>query len=125
MKWPTFLLLAVCGLQPCAVDAAPAHVGWPGYNNGYDSGRYSPLTEINVANAARLNVVCNLKITDAGAFQAGPVVIGETMYVTAAHTTVALNAATCVERWRADYAPDAPEAAPVNRGVAFLDGRLY
>lgn len=60
-----------------------------------------------------------------GGFQAGPVVIGDTMFVTTAHTTVALNAGTCGLIWRHIDSARADDPFPVNRGVAYLDGRIY
>jgi alcohol dehydrogenase (cytochrome c) len=116
---PALALLA--GL-PGAAHAADTE--WPSYNNGLDSQRYSTLGQINAGNVKSLAQICSLKIADAGAFQAGPLVIGGVIYVTAATTTVALDATNCAEKWRTDYTPTGPVSVPVNRGAAFLDGKL-
>ena len=51
--------------------------------------------------------------------------IGDTLYVTTAHTTVALDPTSCAIRWRHEYQPVQEEAYAVNRGVAHLDGRIF
>jgi alcohol dehydrogenase (cytochrome c) len=109
-----------------AADAAKApDVEWRGYNNGYDSQRYSPLAQITPANVASLQPVCGIKLGDDGAFESGLVMIGATLYVTTAHTTVALDPTNCAQRWRHVYVPEESEGLVVNRGVAYLDGRLF
>jgi alcohol dehydrogenase (cytochrome c) len=118
---PAVVLLV--GLEAFAARAADTE--WPSYNNGLDGQRYSTLAGINAGNVKSLAQICSLKIADAGAFQAGPLVIGGVIYVTAATTTVALDAKDCGEKWRADYTPTGPVSVPVNRGVAFLDGKLF
>jgi len=115
-------LALIAGLQ---ASARAADTEWPSYNNGLDSQRYSALAQINAGNVKSLAQICSLKIADAGAFQAGPLVIGGVIYVTAATTTVALDARDCAEKWRTDYTPTGPVSVPVNRGVAFLDGKLF
>jgi alcohol dehydrogenase (cytochrome c) len=117
------LVLGLYGLSAQAKD--PADTDWSVYNHNFDGQRYSSLTQINAGNVKDLAPVCSLKIVDAGAFQSGPLVINGTIYVTAATTTVALDATSCAERWRADYTPTGPVSVPVNRGAAFLDGRLF
>lgn len=121
--WAAACIAGLYGFGSPAKDMP--NTEWPSYNHGYDGQRYSTLSAINVGNVRSLTQVCSLKIVDAGAFQAGPLVIGGVIYVTAATTTVALDAKDCTERWRADYTPTAPVSVPVNRGVAFLDGKLF
>ena len=104
---------------PAAVDQ------WPTYNNGYDGQRYSSVARITPANVGTLKRVCEAQLGDAGAFHAGPIVIDNTLYVTTAHTTVALDATSCAIRWRHVYKPEQPEVYSVNRGAAWLDGRLF
>src|SRR6201996_1927935 len=115
-------LALLIGLQGIA---HAADTEWPSYNNGLDSQRYSTLDQINAGNVKSLAQVCSLKIADAGAFQAGPLVIDGIIYVTAPTTTVAIDATNCAEKWRTNYTPTGPVAVPVNRGAAFLDGKLF
>jgi hypothetical protein len=60
--------------------------GWPSYNRSLDGQRYSPLAQITTENVARLKPVCEMAMGEEGGFQTGPVVIGDTMFVTTAHT---------------------------------------
>lgn len=123
------LLMSSAAVLVCAAAAAD----WPTYNNGYDSQRYSPLDQINTANVGRLRRVCDLTLGENASFQTGPLVIGNVMYLTTPHTTVAMDAATCKVLWRnvapavAPKSKMAGQAAAIlaNRGVAYLDGRLF
>jgi alcohol dehydrogenase (cytochrome c) len=109
-----------------AADSVKApDVEWRGYNNNYDSQRFSPLTQITPANVASLQAVCGIKLGDDGAFESGLVMIGDTLYVTTVHTTVALDPVNCTQRWRHVYVPEENENFVVNRGVAYLGGRLF
>jgi len=108
-----------------AAESIVREESWPGYNNGFDGQRYSSLNEINTRNVASLRRICTLRLGDQGAFETGPLVIDDTMYVTTARTTVALDAVRCTVRWRQVHRPDQVEAWTVNRGAAYLDGRLF
>ncbi|MGH8377557.1 MAG: PQQ-binding-like beta-propeller repeat protein, partial [Gammaproteobacteria bacterium] len=114
-------------LLAAAVQAAPARgdVSWPAYNNNYAGQRYSPLKQINTRNAADLKPLCEVKLGEEGAFESGPIVVGDVLYVTTAHTTVAMNATDCKVLWRDVYQPEESDVFPVNRGVAYLDGRVF
>lgn len=98
---------------------------WPTYNNGYDGQRFASAKQITPANVATLKRVCEAHLGDAGAFHSGPIVIGNVIYVTTAHTTVALDAMNCAIHWRHVYKPEQDEVYPVNRGLAYLDGRVF
>ena len=114
--------------SPCSLaqaDGASLPGPWPTYNNGYDGQRFSPARSITPANVGTLKRVCEANLGDAGSFHSGLVVIDRTLYVTTAHTTVAIDAADCSIRWRHVYKPEQLEVYPVNRGVAHLDGRIY
>jgi alcohol dehydrogenase (cytochrome c) len=73
---------------------------WRSYNRTLDGQRYSPLSLINTTNVGRLKPVCEFGVGEEGGFQTGPVIIGDTMFLTTAHTTVAMNAAACAPIWR-------------------------
>ena len=105
---------------------------WMSYGRTYDEQRFSPLTAINTANAARLGLAWSYDLdTAARAQESTPLVIDGVMYVTSAWSKVfALDAATGRELWVHD--PKVPGEVAinaccdvVNRGVAAWNGRLY
>jgi alcohol dehydrogenase (cytochrome c) len=113
------------------VAASPAGIDtvadWLTYNRTLEGHRGSPLAEIDTANVARLHPVCTFPLGEQVSFQSGPVVVGGTMYVTSPEHTWALDAATCTLRWRHEYRyhPRPDFDIKVNRGVAYLSGRLF
>ena len=111
--------------MPAAGFAAEKDSGWPSYAGHLTSDRFSDLTQITAENAGDLRELCEAELGDEGSFQPGLVVIGDTLYATTAHTVVALNAANCSVRWRYRYRAQGDEVMPANRGVAYLDGKLF
>ena len=98
---------------------------WPSYNRSLTSERYVSATEVNRANVAGLKVTCSYDTGIKTSFQTGPIVVDGTLYFTTEKGVFAVDAATCQEKWRVveDSLPDS--YLRVNRGVAFLDGRLF
>ncbi len=101
------------------------NTGWASYNGGYDSQRFSALNQITAANVAGLRPLCEVKLGEEGSFQSGPLVVGDTLIVTTPHSTIALNATNCAVVWRNIDRPRAKDVFPVNRGAAYLDGRVF
>jgi alcohol dehydrogenase (cytochrome c) len=97
---------------------------WLTYNRDYQSRRYSPLSQITPQNVASLAPKCILQLGEVGPFQPSPIIRGGRMYVTTAHRTIALDAATCRELWVHEYVPQGPELRPLNRGVALYQGMV-
>ncbi|MGB9428920.1 MAG: PQQ-binding-like beta-propeller repeat protein [Gammaproteobacteria bacterium] len=116
-----FLLPTICA----QASPEPGDNSWPAYNNDYASQRYSPLQQINTGNVASLKPLCEVRLGEEGSFESGPIVVGDVLYVTTAHTTVAMNATDCKVLWRDIYKPEESDVFPVNRGVAYLDGRIF
>src|SRR5688500_20186219 len=79
---------------PVATEEVRADEAWPSYNRTLDGQRYSPLTEITPQNGANLKPACEMTVGEEGGFQTGPAVVGDTMFLTTAHTTDAMNAAS-------------------------------
>jgi alcohol dehydrogenase (cytochrome c) len=98
---------------------------WTGYNNTHDGQRFAALDQINTGNVSQLKEVCELKLGEDGPFQSGPVVVGDRMFVTTAHTTVAMSATNCFVYWRQVDTSGRNDPISVNRGVAYLDGRVF
>jgi alcohol dehydrogenase (cytochrome c) len=103
--------------------AADAITDWPSYNRTLTSERYVPLDQINRANVAGLKQVCVYDLNVDTSFQTGPIVIGRTLYGTTETDTFAIDAGTCQQKWRVHE--EVKGGLPVNRGAAYLDGRLY
>ncbi len=126
-----FPTLLSCLLAPLAMAQAQtdsqAIVGadWEGYNRTLDGQRYSPLSEINPSNAANLTETCRVSVASRGSLQAGPVVIEDFMYVTTPTETFAIDPVSCAVRWQHTYRRSQEPGLSVNRGVAYLNGRVF
>lgn len=109
------------------LDAAPHSTrDWLYHTHDYSGARFADLSQINSSNASRLQAVCVFQVGEVSNFQTGPVVYDGTMYVTTAHSTIALDASNCRTKWR--YTWEAKDREPWgawnNRGVAIKDGRV-
>src|SRR5258706_12172983 len=97
---------------------------WPSYNRTLTSERYVPFDQINKTNVARLKQLCVYDLDVDTSFQTGPLVIDRTLYATTDKEILAIDADTCQLKWR--VREDGPSLAlRVNRGAAYLDGRLF
>src|SRR5262249_42587027 len=103
--------------------AAEAITDWPSYNRTLTSERYVPLDQINKGNVANLKQISVYDLNLDTSFQTGPIVVGRTLYGTTEMDTFAIDASTCQQKWRVHE--DIKGALPVNRGAAYLDGRLF
>jgi alcohol dehydrogenase (cytochrome c) len=129
------LLLASCGgtePQPGVGSAAPAAeaqggsaADWPSYNRTLAGDRFSPLREIDRSNVDRLTLLCTYTLPEVTAMQAGPVVVDGTMYFTTERGSYSIDAATCAEKWHVERRSTRPSPLGVQRGFAYLDGRLF
>jgi PQQ-dependent dehydrogenase (methanol/ethanol family) len=113
-----------------AIRRAMADSGsWPSYGRDYTNRRYSPLRQITPANAAQLALAWKYETGIHHSFEASPVVVGGTMYVsTPLNHVVALDAATGRKKWEYVHEYDGPTVhccGPVSRGVAVYGGRVY
>jgi len=107
-------------LNNAGQDAA----NWLYATHDYSGQRYSKLNQINRGNAAKLQAVCMYRSADAGPAQTNPVVYDGVMYLSIARSIVAIDAATCRERWKYTWEPKGNELSPTNRGVAIKDGKV-
>jgi alcohol dehydrogenase (cytochrome c) len=125
-KWiPLVFLCVILGASIVTTRAADSPVtDWPSYNRTLTSERYVPFDQINKANVSRLKQLCIYDLNVDASFQTGPIVIGRTMYATTDKETLAIDADTCQQKWR--VREEGPSLAlRVNRGAAYLDGRLF
>jgi alcohol dehydrogenase (cytochrome c) len=109
--------------QP-TLDAAARSADWLFTSHDYAGSRFSPLDQVNVANAARLAPACLFQMGERDNFQTNPLVYNGTMYVTTMTATVALDAATCRTKWRHTWQMKDDPGFARNRGVALKDGRV-
>ena len=113
--------------SPAARAEAPAIPpgDWLTFNRTLAGDRFSPLAEIDRTNVARLAQVCTYDLPEVTSFQTGPLVVGGTMYFTTDTISYAIDAATCAEKWKRVRHSPTPSRLGVNRGFAYLDGRLF
>jgi alcohol dehydrogenase (cytochrome c) len=107
-------------------DAQPPNIGtWSSYNGTLTSQRYSPLSEINTKNVNGLKVLCSYDTKLHEGFETGPIMVNGALIGTTVKDTFSIDPSTCRENWRTheDYASLTP--LTVNRGAAYLDGRLF
>jgi len=106
-------------------DSQRSHAEWQQYNGGYDATRFSSLTQINTNNVSSLREVARFKIPETTSFQADPVVVGGTLYVTTLHNTYAIDARTGQQRWVRHHDLKNPGPGRLGRGVGYADGRVF
>src|SRR4029450_10480899 len=100
------------------------------YGMGYGLQRFSPLTQINRENVKRLVPAWSYSMADNNGQQSHALVKDGVMYITDHAKTVALDALTGKQIWKAgiEYPPDTTRViccGIVNRGSALLDGKLF
>ena len=100
------------------------------YGMGHHQQRYSPLDQINADTVAGLTPVWAYSLNDGRGQESFPLIHEGVMYVTTHRTTMALDARTGKQIWKADldYPAETPRVACcgiVNRGVAMLEGKLF
>lgn len=118
------LAATALALSACSPRAAVSP-DWPSYNRTLAGDRYSPLAGIDRANVAQLRSICSYTLPEVSSLQTGPIVIGGTMYFSTDTITYAVNASTCAIRWLVPRHSPTPSALLVNRGVAYMNGRLF
>jgi alcohol dehydrogenase (cytochrome c) len=111
--------------EPAPAAPAVAAGDWPAYNRTLAGDRFSPLDEIDRGNVAQLRVLCTYTLPEVTALQAGPIVVAGTMFLTTERSSYSIDAATCAEKWRVERQSSRPSALGVQRGFAYLDGKLF
>ena len=103
-------VIAAAGLTLRAQDVT--HVG---LDDGHT--KYSPLAQINTGNVARLERAWTFHTGDkTGFFESSPLVIGDTMYVSAQNGVFALDPLTGTQKWKFEA------AGTTRRGLAYWPG---
>ncbi|HSV71884.1 MAG TPA: PQQ-binding-like beta-propeller repeat protein [Methylibium sp.] len=120
------LLLALAGCSGLA--PAPADSGWSLHGQDLGGQRLSPLAQIDTGNVARLAPAWTYRSGITATFQATPIVVGRTMYLSLPFSSVvALDATSGRELWRYQHRSHSakPCCGPANRGVAVAGGKVY
>ncbi len=111
-------------------DAGAEPGNWLTYSGGYQSHRFSRLSEITPANAGRLKTAWVYQFKQTGTQETSPVVVDGVMYISESPTIVtALDARTGRAFWT--WRRNIPRSIKTigfsqsNRGVAILDDTVY
>lgn len=100
-------------------------VDWSSYNGTLSADHFSPLTEITRSNVGSLREVCTFDTGEHVGFQAVPVVIAGTMFITTDTATYAFDATNCQPKWHNSHPYSPLSILANNHGVAFMNGRLF
>jgi glucose dehydrogenase len=120
-----FCLTLVLAMSPAVYAAEIPLTDWPNFNRDLAGTRYSPLTQINTRNIAKLKEVWTFHLHQAGespavraSTEATPIVVNNVMYLPAGDSVVALQPESGKEVWRYKM----PTGVPDRRGVAYWPG---
>jgi len=97
---------------------------WPSYNRTVTSARFSPLSQINTHTVGSLKILCSYDTKLRESFQSGLIVVNGALIGTTALDTFSIDPANCHENWRV-HEEYKPAGQKVNRGAAYLDGRVF
>jgi PQQ-dependent dehydrogenase (methanol/ethanol family) len=97
---------------------------WPSYNGDLSSNRFSTLSEINSKNVKDLAPACSYDTGETTAFQSGLLMVKGVVYFTTNTTSYAVDASSCALKWKYNR-PAGRGGQGVNRGLAWLDGKLF
>jgi alcohol dehydrogenase (cytochrome c) len=104
--------------------AAQDTQNWLYASKDYTGQRFVDLRQITPKNAGQLRAACIYRSNTAGSTQTNPLVYKGVMYLTIDKAIVAIDAATCRERWTYNWDGKGAALSPTNRGVAIKDGRI-
>jgi alcohol dehydrogenase (cytochrome c) len=112
--------------QPPAIDAESSDAGsWPSFNRTLTSQRYSPLNQINTQNARGLKILCAYDTHLREGFETGPIMVHGALIFTTVFDVVSIDPSNCQENWRTHEDYKSLTFLTVNRGAAYLNGRLF
>jgi PQQ-dependent dehydrogenase (methanol/ethanol family) len=119
--------MGACGLAvilaaaaASGAQAAPAQAGWPAVN-GVENERYSPLSQINVANISKLGAATIIEgIAPSTATRSVPVLDGDLMLVPSVRYIYGVDLASGKIAWKAD-----PGGNPSRGGLAVGGGMVF
>jgi alcohol dehydrogenase (cytochrome c) len=98
---------------------------WITVNKDYSSQRYVDLDQITPKNVSTLREVCEIQLNEPVWFNSGLLKVGRTLYVTTLRATYAFDAVNCQLRWNKVIDFDQLPASTNQRGLGYLDGRVF
>jgi quinohemoprotein ethanol dehydrogenase len=104
---------------------------WGAYGRTYDDNHYSPLTEINESNVARLKLAWSIDVAEGYTTYGAPLAVSGILYYPIGLSVIqAVNAETGRELWRYDPQVEAVAGERMRvaygiRGLAYLNGKIY
>lgn len=128
------LVITGCAEQASPPDSTSNSINhaatneWPSFGRDYSNQRFSPLNQINTDNVRQLAAAWHYKSGVPATFQATPIVVNGTMYLSLPHNhVVALNARTGEQLWRYEHKKREWKlcCGPANRGVAVGYGMVF
>jgi len=126
--------LALTASVAFAALCVPADGDWPMPAKDYASTRYSPLAEINTANASTLRLTMTFSTGVLLGHEAAPIVVDGTMYLITPYPNIVyaldLSQPVAPVRWKFEPKPEAFAQGVacrdvINRGLVYSDGCLY
>jgi len=109
-------------------DAQSEPSSWLTYGRDYTNQRFSPLTQIDAVNVARLAPAWSYRSGIESTFQTTPIVVDGVMYVSLPFNhVVALDARNGRQLWRYQHERRTKKmcCGPANRGVAVAHGKVF
>lgn len=126
-RWIGVALLASCaGSAP--VSASATETPWPAFGHDPSNRNFSELTQIDRDSVARLRPAWIFQTGITGYFQAQPVMVDGTLYVSTTQNNVAaLDAKTGTSLWTYTHKPRTEKifGPPSNRGLAVSGGLVF
>src|SRR5437667_912535 len=126
------MVLALAVAASAQRPAATAAQEWRTYDHDLAGTRFSPLTEINAGNVAKLEKAWTFNFPPPpggrggggllGGSEAVPLVVAGVMYLPAFNTVVALEADTGKVIWQREIGGGPPGGAVSRRGVGYWPG---
>ncbi|MEP7044077.1 MAG: PQQ-binding-like beta-propeller repeat protein, partial [Dokdonella sp.] len=124
MQRTSLSIVVLCALAGHAGTGLAAPADWPSYNRTLTSERYVALDAINTKNVGGLKVLCEYDTGQQTGFQAGLIQVDGLLFGTTEQDTFAIDPDSCKEVWRSHETFE-PGVLKANRGVAWLDGRVF
>jgi alcohol dehydrogenase (cytochrome c) len=119
------LVLTTVAFALGAFTTADQAEDWITINKDYSSQRYVDLDQITPANVGGLKEICEIRLNEPVYFNSGLVKVERTLYTTTFRATYAIDAVTCQLRWRHVIDFKQTIAGLSNRGVGYLDGKIF